>query len=67
MSKINLSALEAGVLLLSTPGTWTGAEQRAAHKLVKRGLLKQDREDPTVFRQTYEGHDVIRRLGMEGT
>jgi len=69
MAKLNLSAMEAGVLLLSPstqPGTWTGAEQRAAHKLVKRGLLEQDPTAPAVFRQTPEGQEAVARLAKNG-
>lgn len=69
MAKLNLSAMEAGVLLLSPydrPGTWTGAEQRAAHKLVKKGLLEQDPTAPAVFRQTRQGQEAVTRLAKDG-
>jgi len=69
MAKLNLSALEAGVLLLSPydrPGTWTGAEQRAAHKLVKRGLLEQNPTAPAEFRQTADGQAAVARLAQAG-
>lgn len=69
MANLNLSAIEAGVLLLSPydrPGVWTGAEQRAAHKLVKRGLLEQDPSAPTLFRQTPDGLSAVAKLAQAG-
>lgn len=69
MSKFNLSPLEVGVLVLSPyayPRKWAGAEQRTAHKLVKRGLLEQDPTAPAVFRQTEEGAAVVAQLVKEG-
>jgi len=65
MAKYNLSALETGVLTLSPfakPQNWNGAEQRAAHKLVKLGLLERAPDSPNQFRRTQQGTNVAEKL-----
>lgn len=59
---MNLKPVEIGILALS-PRTiateWTGEDQKIAHRLVKKGFLAADIEDPAVFRVTPEGEKAL--------
>lgn len=59
-----MKPVEIGILALSTPkGTeWTGEEQKIAHRLVKRGYLESEVDNPSFFRSTSEGVLALRKL-----